>query len=225
MTYTEISAKLAELGQPIPTLGLTRIEKGERRVDIDEVVALAQVFGVPPIALMFPIGHAEETELLPGQRLDPWHAAKWFMGKETLSGEPKSREAAIVGLFDKHDTLMDEAGYAYSNLQLWPGPADDPKRNDAEREWRIKLRDLRYVRAQIRNFKLTPPALDDGLEMVDDTTYRFLTQTELASHFPNTNYPPGLVVEQLDNGNVWPVDFAEKDERNKREERRRGEGK
>jgi transcriptional regulator with XRE-family HTH domain len=221
MTYTEISAKLAELGQPIPTLGLTRIEKGERRVDIDEVVALAQVFGVPPIALMFPIGHAEETELLPGQRLDPWHAAKWFMGKETLGGEPKSREAAVIGLFEQHDILMDQAGYAYSNLQLWPGPTEDPKRNEAEREWRIKLRDLRFVRAQIRNFKLTPPALDDGLEMVDDKQYRFLTRTELAAQFPDSQYPVGLVVEDFDSGNVWPVDFTDKGQR---EERRSGEG-
>lgn len=213
MTYTEISARLAELGQPIPTLGLTRIEKGERRVDVDEVIALAQVFDVPPIVLMFPIGHDEETELLPGQRLVPWLAAKWFMGKATLGDEPKSREAAIIGLFEKHDALMEEAGTAWAYVQLWPGDPSDPKRNEAARQWRVGLRDLRTVRAQIRQFKLRPPTLDEGLEMVDDTTYRFLTPTELASQFPDGGYPPGLLVEKTEHGTVRPVNFSDGEDR------------
>lgn len=211
LTYTEISARLTALGQPIPTIGLTRIEKGERRVDIDEVVALAQVFNVPPIMLMFPIGMAEETELLPGQRLDPWKAAKWFMGKEALDPLPRSREAAVMGLFEKHDLLMEEAGSARSEVTLWPSETgEDPKFKAAERRWRIALRDFRMVRAQIRQFGLNPPELDEDLLMVDDSTYRFLTREEITQRYPTSTFPPGLVVEQFEGGNVWPVDFGEK---------------
>lgn len=46
LTYTKLSAQLAGLGQPIPVLGLRRIEECKRRVDPDEVAALATVLGV-----------------------------------------------------------------------------------------------------------------------------------------------------------------------------------
>lgn len=45
-TYQWMADRLAEIGRPIPTLGLSRIENGERRVDADDLVALAQVLQV-----------------------------------------------------------------------------------------------------------------------------------------------------------------------------------
>lgn len=52
MPYVELSRRLAEKGVDIPPLGLRRIEKGERRVDVDELVALSDVFGVPVLVLL-----------------------------------------------------------------------------------------------------------------------------------------------------------------------------
>jgi transcriptional regulator with XRE-family HTH domain len=42
MTYQALSVRLQQLGRPIPTLGLSRIERGERRVDADDLVALSR---------------------------------------------------------------------------------------------------------------------------------------------------------------------------------------
>jgi transcriptional regulator with XRE-family HTH domain len=47
LTYVELSARLTGIGWPIPVLGLRRIERGERRVDVDDLAALAEAFGVP----------------------------------------------------------------------------------------------------------------------------------------------------------------------------------
>ena len=54
LTYRELADRLEELGRPIPTLGLSRIEKGTRRVDADDLVALAIALGVNPAALLLP---------------------------------------------------------------------------------------------------------------------------------------------------------------------------
>src|SRR5689334_8019285 len=54
LTYKALSDILSELGRDIPTLGLSRIEKGTRRVDADDLVALAIALGVNPSALLLP---------------------------------------------------------------------------------------------------------------------------------------------------------------------------
>jgi transcriptional regulator with XRE-family HTH domain len=43
LTYVELSQRLIAAGRPIPVLGLRRIERGERRVDVDDLSALASV--------------------------------------------------------------------------------------------------------------------------------------------------------------------------------------
>ena len=52
-TY-ELERRLRDIGWPIASSGITRIESGERRVSVDDVVALAVVLGVTPNQLMFP---------------------------------------------------------------------------------------------------------------------------------------------------------------------------
>ena len=41
LTYAELSRRLTQLGRPIAPLGLTRIRDRQRRVDVDDLVALA----------------------------------------------------------------------------------------------------------------------------------------------------------------------------------------
>jgi hypothetical protein len=50
--YAELSRLLSDVGRPIPELGLRRIEIGERRVDFDDLLALAYVLKVCPVDLM-----------------------------------------------------------------------------------------------------------------------------------------------------------------------------
>lgn len=46
--YAELSRKLKDFGRPIPALGLRRIESGERRIDIDDLIAIALALEVSP---------------------------------------------------------------------------------------------------------------------------------------------------------------------------------
>ncbi|MGO9079900.1 MAG: helix-turn-helix domain-containing protein [Streptosporangiaceae bacterium] len=54
LTYKEVSDRSREIGRPIPALGLSRIEKGNRRVDVDDLVALAIVLESSPVELLEP---------------------------------------------------------------------------------------------------------------------------------------------------------------------------
>lgn len=54
MTYVELAKQLTAVGSPIPVLGLQRIERSERRVDVDELAAFGAIFGVEPWSLTGP---------------------------------------------------------------------------------------------------------------------------------------------------------------------------
>lgn len=82
--YAELSRKLADLGRDIPPLGLRRIESGERRVDADDLVALALALDVSVLALLLP---AETSSLTAATR--PWDAPviwSWATGSRGLPG-------------------------------------------------------------------------------------------------------------------------------------------
>ncbi|MFN8101623.1 MAG: XRE family transcriptional regulator [Mycobacterium sp.] len=83
MQYVKLAARLEEIGRPIPTLGLRKIESYERRVDADDLVALAAALGVSPVTLLMPsgVGAGEivavcETEFK-AATLWEWLIAEW----------------------------------------------------------------------------------------------------------------------------------------------------
>ena len=85
-TYRELADRLAELGRPIPTLGLSRIEKGTRRVDADDLVALAIALGVNPSALLLPrdTGPGDEIKLAQDFPVAAVAAWEWSAGHYPL---------------------------------------------------------------------------------------------------------------------------------------------
>lgn len=91
ITYAEMSRILGEAGRPIPPLGLRRIEAGERRIDVDDLVALAVALNVSPITLLMPEADDEDSEVTvtgvdqaqPASTVWNWLAgqtAPWFTG-------------------------------------------------------------------------------------------------------------------------------------------------
>lgn len=85
LSFAELSRQLAELGRDVPPLGLRRIESGERRVDVDDLVALALALGVSPLALLLP---TEASSLVAdGDRLPVGKIWEWAKGQQPLSGD------------------------------------------------------------------------------------------------------------------------------------------
>jgi transcriptional regulator with XRE-family HTH domain len=83
--YAELSRKLADMGRDIPPLGLRRIESGERRVDADDLVALAVALDVSPLALLLPT--RPSSLVLKGDQYAVERIWHWGRGDEPLTGD------------------------------------------------------------------------------------------------------------------------------------------
>lgn len=62
MSWAQMSRFLERAGRPIAPLGLRRIEDGSRRVDVDDLMAIAVVLDVTPNDLLLPPFSSEEVE-------------------------------------------------------------------------------------------------------------------------------------------------------------------
>lgn len=64
LSYAALEQLLEDCGHKIPALGLRRIEAHARRVDTDDLMALAVVLGVSPLTLLLPsTGEVAPTEI------------------------------------------------------------------------------------------------------------------------------------------------------------------
>lgn len=111
MQYKQLTEKLTEIGRPIAELGLRKIESGERKVDVDDLMAFAIVFNVSPLTLLMPeYGSRDITTRITGypEQVGTNIAWLWARGDEplevpqdpALSNHPQTDRA--IALFRLH---------------------------------------------------------------------------------------------------------------------------
>ncbi|OLT12206.1 hypothetical protein BJF79_22745 [Actinomadura sp. CNU-125] len=86
ISTTDLSRRLKVAGRPITATGITKIEKEGRRVDVDDLVALAVALGVNPNALLFPdIADETSAEVTGCERpTTAYQVWQWADGREPL---------------------------------------------------------------------------------------------------------------------------------------------
>lgn len=95
MSVQQLSDACSELGLPIARSVLANFESGRRpTISVPELLVLAKALGVPPMALMFPVGYEDETEVLPGRKAHPVTALRWASGEGYLPGQSEEETAA-----------------------------------------------------------------------------------------------------------------------------------
>lgn len=62
VTYTQLSERLRELDREISPIAVRRIEEGDRRVDVDDLTAIAVALGVSPTTLLMPHTNVDGIE-------------------------------------------------------------------------------------------------------------------------------------------------------------------
>lgn len=85
LSIAELSRRTQEAGHPLAALALRRIEAGERRIDVDDLTALAAILETTPAALLAPpepnelsVHYLEETSALSGTpALTPFETLAW----------------------------------------------------------------------------------------------------------------------------------------------------
>lgn len=95
-SFARLSRELTKAGRDIPPLGLGRIENGTRRVDVDDLTALAVVFEVSPASLLMPEAEAAAhdplavvqltgTDTMAGQRAWSWLTGGYPIGGSVMA--------------------------------------------------------------------------------------------------------------------------------------------
>ncbi len=90
LTYVDLSERLTKLGRSIPTLGLRKIVAETRRVDADDLVALAAALGVSPVTLLMPWVAADSSVTVAradfkASVLWEWLIAEWPFPGQSLT--------------------------------------------------------------------------------------------------------------------------------------------
>lgn len=84
-SYAELSAKMTEVGHPMGITSLQRLEVGRRRVDPDDLVALAIAFDVAPVTLLLPATTEGEIPLTESVKVPAALAWGWVRAVQPIT--------------------------------------------------------------------------------------------------------------------------------------------
>lgn len=80
--YKELSEQLAAIGRPMTPVAIRDAENGKRRVDVDDLMAFAIVFGVSPLTLLMPeYGSKDITTRITGYPDEMGSNIAWLWGR------------------------------------------------------------------------------------------------------------------------------------------------
>lgn len=89
MSQTALGERMTERGSPWSRTSVQKLETGNRAsISVQEQLALALVFDVPPVWLLADPTSAETVPVAAGVNLDPWSALLWMVGRQPLQREP-----------------------------------------------------------------------------------------------------------------------------------------
>jgi transcriptional regulator with XRE-family HTH domain len=104
-SLADLSNELEAVGRPILSSGLHRLEQGKRRVDADDLVALAAAFHVSPISLLLPADGVDDVSLTVTKRVAAQAAWDWMRGRRPLELPTDDDEARIQELSFLRDSF------------------------------------------------------------------------------------------------------------------------
>jgi transcriptional regulator with XRE-family HTH domain len=86
LSQTDLSALLKRLGRQMSAYSISKIETTDRRIDVDDLVALAVALDTTPNRLLLPAAAREtdDVELTPEVRTSAVDAWRWAAGEEPL---------------------------------------------------------------------------------------------------------------------------------------------
>lgn len=147
-----LATKLGEVGRPLGHSAVDQIEKGKRRVDVDDLLALAAALGVSPATLLMPDAKTGQDAVSVTGHPDPVSAARawsWFAHARPISEEvslvnfianawPSWRvreffDELMKGAPAREERLVDEHGGDAGTLRFYPiDVADSVPQGDSD---------------------------------------------------------------------------------------------
>lgn len=98
LTAAALANRTEELGYPIHRVAISKIEGNKRagKLDVAELLALAQALEIPPTLLLFPGYPDDDVQGLPGRETKSVAAAWWVAGTRTATGTPGTDLVRLV---------------------------------------------------------------------------------------------------------------------------------
>lgn len=181
LTMGDLAQGCADRGHPeIKEQTIKNLETGRRAgMTIADFVVLADILGVPPVTLLFPLGFDPTVEVLPGREVSAWDAVAWFTGETRLDQPaPLGTPRGLLDLFRAHGDLV-AAATASTTLAKERRREASTTLDRARRTALLEraagyeehafedCQDLRAFRTRMREQDLVPPALPDDLAFID----------------------------------------------------------
>lgn len=91
MSIYELSGQLRKAGRPITPAAVGKIERSQRQVTVDDLIALAVILGVSPSALLMPFTEGPDAPVeVTGRGVVPAQAAwEWADGRAPIGWDPR----------------------------------------------------------------------------------------------------------------------------------------
>lgn len=129
---SELSARLKGLDRPIPPLGIHRIENGTRRVNVDDLTALAVALDVSPVTLLMPDTPDADTRISVG----PWDelpasvAWQWLRAELAVGSGPDDGGRSAARYYSMSRPVWEQQPSA----GIWPEGVDTAKLDSIARD-------------------------------------------------------------------------------------------
>ncbi|MGE5698337.1 MAG: helix-turn-helix domain-containing protein, partial [Candidatus Sericytochromatia bacterium] len=105
LTVRALSDRLTKTGRPLQPTAISKIEQGDRRVDVDDLSALALALKVNPSALLLPSHAGNEPIPLTSHVSAPgWAVWSWADGDEPLPTRPDEPDPIYGENTDPYNT-------------------------------------------------------------------------------------------------------------------------
>jgi transcriptional regulator with XRE-family HTH domain len=118
LTTEQLAVRVAAYGRPMRANTITKIEKEQRRVDVDDLVALALALETRPDALLLPSTIAmDELELVQGKTVTAFAAWRWANGDQPLD-VPEGDDGTAHNRFQMRAQPLGLRGYRQTPEQI-----------------------------------------------------------------------------------------------------------
>ena len=107
LTQQQLAKKLGELGRSMQASTVAKIESGDRRVDVDDLAALAVALNVSPARLLIPdVEEDDDVRVVPAFAVPSWSAWGWATGRHSLSSA--TDDLRTVGVHERDLKFAEE---------------------------------------------------------------------------------------------------------------------
>jgi len=188
LTVRGLSAAMGRLGLPMLPSVITKTEHGERRVSVNEMVALALVLNVPPTRLMLPVDDPDEQIwLVPCAPVTAKTAWRWAQAETSMT---------FGRLADLHDPETRDDEFVRESVPKWERTAT--AHQAVRRIWSL----LRTVRAYLVSSDPSPPQSELVREL-----RRVVDEVEdlsdaMRAHNARPFYPAGQMLPEGEDSNA-----------------------